>query len=277
MPYSPIKGFMYNLFLFEKILSMALITNSYMDWWNERLQLMTAVVIPSVMYVIGGLLYKKNIRFIAVSIVALGSAVVAIYMIGISISSDIFKYGYYVEPFTGNAAEKSVFVGLLIIPAAVLVGLVLYYFKLNKLVTASVVTVVTGITMLPLIRDGRLVFIKEAFRLQMNLSSGLQWISSKENYLNIRTSHCMWLDFARDYGMVALGLLAVFEIWSIYCFVRMLLEKNKNAVQYILIVAFVLFNFHFMFEATAIDSKYIFALGLFVYGLVTAEVGWGEN
>lgn len=105
----------------------------------------------------------------------------------------------------------------------------------------------------------------------------LQWIASKENYYGLITSHSMWLDFARDYGMVVLGLLLVFEVWSIYCFIRMLRNGRKSLVDYVLIVAFVLFNFQFMFEASAINSKYIFAMGLFVYGMITSSVVIGEK
>ena len=77
--------------------------------------------------------------------------------------------------------------------------------------------------------------------------------------------------------MVVLGLLLVFEVWSIYCFIRMLRNGRKSLVDYVLIVAFVLFNFQFMLEASAINSKYIFAMGLFVYGMITSSVVIGEK
>lgn len=115
--------------------------------------------------------------------------------------------------------------------------------------------------------------IKEALHLQLNMKSGLQWIASKENYYNLRTSNSTWLDFARDYGMVIFCLLVVFELWSIYCFIRLLLKQEKELIDYWLIVAFILFNFNFMFDASAITSKYIFALGLMVYGMITSNIG----
>ena len=160
---------------------------------------------------------------------------------------------------------------------AVTVGIILYLLKLSKPISAIATIAVTGIGAYPAITDGRMLFIKEALKLQLGMKSGLQWIASKENYLEIRTSHSMWLDYARDYGMVVFGLLIVFELWSIFCFVRMLRNGRKSFIDYVLIVAFVLFNFFFMFEASAITSKYLLAMGLLVYGMITSSVVIGEE
>lgn len=167
----------------------------------------------------------------------------AIYMYVISSGEETFSQGLYIGPFTKVSVDKSVFMAFWILPISLVIGLLLYYFKINKMFASAIVLVITGILSYPFITDGRMFFIKEAFRLQIRMRWWLQWITSKENYYGLITSHSMWLDFARDYGMVVLGLLLVFEVWSIYCFIRMLRNGRKSLVDYVLIVAFVLFNF----------------------------------
>ncbi len=265
------------LFLGLGILSFAFITCSYMDWWNDRMELLLAVIIPTIVYVFGGLIFNKKNRIRIIVLSAMLSGIAAVYMYVISIKSEYFSLGLYTELFTNNSVDKSVYLALWILPISLLIGTVLYLTKLNKTVASLITLIGTSIITYPYISDGRLVYIKEAIRLQLGMESGLQWIASKENYLGILTSHSMWLDYARDYGMIVFGLLMVFELWSIYCFLRMIRNGRKNLVDYVLIVSFILFNFQFMFEASAITSKYIFAIGLFIYGMVTSAVVVGEQ
>ena len=67
-----------------------------------------------------------------------------------------------------------------------------------------------------------------------------------------------------------------FEVWSIVCIVKMILKRDRVMSDYILIVEYVLFNYYFLFEATAIKSKYLLAAGLMVYGLILSSVGAEE-
>ena len=254
------------------LLSFAFITILYMDWWNDRMQLLWPVVIPTVAYVAGGFSFRQPIRKTIIISSAAISGAMAIYMYAISVKSEFYEFGIFTEPFTRNNVDKSVYIALWILPLSVAVGIILYLLKLSKPISAIATIAVTGIGAYPAITDGRMLFIKEALKLQLGMKSGLQWIASKENYLGIRTSHSIWLDYARDYGMVVFGLLIVFELWSIFCFVRMLRNGRKSFVDYVLIVAFVLFNFFFMFEASAITSKYLLAMGLLVYGMITSSV-----
>ena len=82
----------------------------------------------------------------------------------------------------------------------------------------------------------------------------------------------MWLDFARDYGVIIFGILLGFIVWTIVCFIRMLFSDNKGLHIYITLVAFVLFNYHFMFEATAFNNRNILYLGMFIFGFIASNV-----
>ncbi len=257
-------------------LSMSLLTNSFMDWWNDRMDLLMGAIVPSVALVLGGLLYKEFSRVVLLGVSAAGFTIFGTYMFAISRGNAVYRWGYCIEPFTGSMVEKSVFLAIWIVPVAVLFGLLAYHFKIKKWLLAIISVVVTGVIWVPRIIDGRLALMIEATRLQINMPSGLQWIASKENYSGLVTSHCMWLDFARDYGLITLGLLMAFEVWSIVCIVKMILKRDRVMSDYILIVAYVLFNYYFLFEATAITSKYLFAAGLMVYGLFFSSVGAEE-
>lgn len=254
------------------VLSFGILTSLYMDWWSDRLELIWAAIIPTVAYILGGRIYNKRYRVLALSIISIINVIMAICMYVISAKTEYFKFDMYTEPFTYKVVDKSVFIAFMIMPLAMIIGTVFYRIRIDKVKSVVITILFTGIILYPVITDGRLGLIKEALKLQFGMKYGLQWIASKENYLGINTSHSMWLDYARDYGIVVLGLLGVFEIWSIYCFVKMIRKRNKDIVDYILIVAFVLFNYHFMFEASAITSKYIWALGLFIYGMIISSL-----
>ena len=257
------------------LLFMALIACAYIDWYNDRLDMMWGFLIPVVAYLVGGIICTGKYRLHCLLVGAGCSGLYAICMYFISSKSQYFQFDLYTEPFSDVVVEKSVYVAMWILPLAVVIGLIFYKLQLNKVIAAIVITVVALVGAYPYISDGRLVFIKEAFRLQMGMKSGLQWIASKDNHMLIRTSHSMWLDYARDYGMVVFGILIAFEIWTIICFVRMLLKNDKSLFDYILMVAFILYNYQYMFEASAITSKYILAMGLCIYGCLSSPGrGW---
>ncbi|WP_155951045.1 hypothetical protein [Pseudobutyrivibrio sp. MD2005] len=264
------------LFFGLGLLTMALISSSYVDWWNNRLSLLMPFVIPVCGYLLGGVLNRKKYQFAILIIVGILSTLIVINMYRLSINSEFYKFGLYTEILTGNTVDKSVFEALWIIPISIIVGILLYTTRMSKIIVALLSTTCIGILFASRIQDGRLVFIKEALRMQLGMKTGLQWIASKENYLGIRTSHCMWLDFARDYGMVVFGLLFAFELWSLYCFCKMVCHKDKYVTEYILIIAFILYNYQFMFESSAITSKYIFSLGLMIYGMICADIAYND-
>lgn len=251
----------------------ALICCAYKDWWNDRLSLLLTVIIPLVSYILGGMIRDRRKQMALFILMAIASAAVAIWMYVISVKTEYYPYGLFTEPISGNLVEKSVLIALWIPAVACLIGFTLYKIRFSKAITIVSVGFCCGVILLPQIRDGRLFNIKEALRLQLGMKSGLQWIASKENYYDLKTSHSMWLDFARDYGMVVFGLLIVFELWSCYCLVKVIRKKNRNLIDYVVIVAFVLFNYQFAFEATAVSSKYIFILGMFVFGIVAGRAG----
>ncbi len=253
------------------IISITLITTGYMDWWHGRYIIFVPIIIPTIAYIVGMIAVRRKHQITLLILAGIVSLLAAVYTYFISIHGEYYSAGFYIEPITGLVVEKSVFNSLLILPISIVVGYIMYRFKLNKTLFAVLITGISFIILLPVIKDGRIGQMKEALRLQLNMVSGAQWIQSRENYTGLITSHSMWLDFARDYGVLILILLLVFEIWSFYCFVKIVTNNKKDIVEYILIVAFILFNFHFMLESTAITSKYIFAMGLFVYGMISVD------
>ncbi len=265
------------------LLMMALLASAYIDWWYDSLSILNLLVIPTVFYLIGAIGKNEkinNIKFVVFSVV---SVILAIYMRIISQGAN----GYYIDPFSKATTIRSAYIALWIIPVSVMIGVLLYKFKINKLIVAIIVTIVSGIAFATQIMDGRIGTIKESFNLLysvtmklsteveqeigMPLSLGTPWVYSSENYLGITSSHNMWLDFARDYTVIVFGLLVAFEIWTIIAFIKMIVNKNKRLTDYILIIAFIFFNFHFMFEATGFSNRYIFAFGMLVYGMVASR------
>jgi len=249
------------------VLLFALLSASYLDWWTDRMMLVSVFVIPIIAFVVGGLLKGRN-REIALFVVACVSAVAGLIMFFVSRNGEYYVLGYYTELITNNVVDKSVFYAFWIIPVAVIIGIIWYVVKINKWLATILTTIITTILLWGQIKDGRLAILKEAIRLQLNMEKNMRWILSKENYAGITSSHNMYMDIARDYGVITFGLIIAFELIAIVCFFRMLMNKNKTATEYILIVAFILFNYHFMLESTAVSSKYIFSMGLFIYGMV---------
>lgn len=256
------------------ILTMALLGNCYRDWWSDRLQIISTFIVLTIPLIIGGIVNKKRAMEMVLLIGSLVSLIAACFIYVVTCKSEYYKSGYYIEPFTGNVVEKSVIIALLFIPIAIIFGFVLYKLKLNKKICAVLIIIITCIICWNQIHDGRISVIKEALRLQLGMDQGLPWINSKDNIYGIISSHSMWLEYARDYGILTLGLLVVFEIWGLYCFIRIVLNKNKDFSVYVVMIAFILFNYNFAFEASAYTQRYIFALGMFIYGALfrlTAE------
>lgn len=254
------------------LLIFALLSASYLEWWSDISKVFMTFILPTFLYAITFFINNIKSQLKCLTLFAILSTFIIVYMFVISRNSEYYPAGFYIEPFTNIVVEKSVFYGLWIIPISVVVGGVLHWFKVNKWIAAVVVTVVTGILSYGQITDGRLHMLKEAVKLQLNMEKNMRWMLSKENYEGIITSHNMYMDFARDYGVITFGLIIAFEIWAIICFIKMLMNSNKTMVEYVLIVAFVLFNYHFMFESTAFASRYIFAIAMFVYGMIENSV-----
>jgi hypothetical protein len=270
------------------ILMMALVASAYIDWWNGSLQLLPLLILPMGAYLISSLFSSERCKEILLIVVAVLCVIIGIYMRLLSEKSGTLGIGLYVNPFTKGTTLKSAFIAFAIIPIAVLLGFIAYKFKVNKIIVAVITTIISGIDLIPQIIDGRFTYMKEALyllytvtfktttdaekALGMSLDYGNSWMNSKENVLGMTTSHNMWLDFARNYGLIVLGILIAFEIWSIISFIKMIKNKDKTFVNYALIIAFILFNYHFMLEATAFSNKYIWILGMFVYGMITVSV-----
>lgn len=272
------------------ILMFALMAASYMDWWNDRLNIFYVMIIPVSAFLLGAMIKNSNWKNISLAVASVCSIFIAIYMYFLSRSSGLLAQGYYINPFTKGNTLQSSFVALWIIPASVLIGFVFYKVKLNKIIAAIGTVFAATLLLRSQIIDGRLAIIKEAFRLLycvtckqttdiekeigFSLELGTPWVYSKENYLGLMSSHNMWLDFARDYGVIVFGLLLGVEAICIIAFVKMLLNDDRHLYNYILIVAFILFNYHFAIEATGFSDRYIFVFGMFIYGMLTSSTGF---
>ncbi len=253
------------------LLSFALLALTYFDWWSDRRDYLIAFVIPVLVFIAGVMLKEGLIKNVSIYMLGAVSFAFGIKIYLTSRNTQLFRWGYFTEPFTGNSIDISVLAAFFIIPVAIVIGTILYYTKINKIIVTVVTTVVSGIVFSPKIFDGRMGDIKEAFRLFM--SGPELWIRSDENIRGLVSSHNMWLDFARDYGLIIFWLLIAFEIWTIICLVKVIKNSNRRYVDYVLIVAFILFNYHFMFEASGFSNRYIFITGLFIYGLIAASAG----
>ena len=227
-------------------LFFALLMCSYWDWRVDRFNLILGFILPVIMYVIGGMLYKNNLKYFMVGMLAIASLV--------TIISNGLNYF------------------ALIIPGAILIGFVCWKFNFNKVILSIITIVANTVAVLLLFNDGRLAILKEAIRLQLGMGQGYGWILSGDNVAGITYSSSLWLDYARDYGIIVLGILLAFEIWMVVCLVKLVFNNSKELIHYILIEAFILLNFYYMFNSNAYNNKILFAIGLGIYGMITSIV-----
>jgi len=237
-----------NGFVALGLLSFALLANCYMDWWKDRLDILITFVSPLALFLIGLMFFKhKKEQYILIT----GGIIC-------SIAGIIYEY----------INSGSIDWALLIIPASLIIGIIFDRVKLNNLMAGIISVVLSGIILLPKITDGRMFTLIESVRFLKDTGKATSWIYSSLNTSGIISSHNMWMDFTRDYGTITLGILAAFELWMIYCFIRVVISQNKSLTNYFLIASFILFNYHFMIEATAFSNKYIFAIGMLIYGMI---------
>ena len=85
------------------------------------------------------------------------------------------------------------------------------------------------------------------------------------------SSYNMWLEYGRKYGMVVFFLLEVFKVATIVDAVKLLLIKGDK-IKFLLLPAFILFNLFYSFEYLAIDYVYLWLFGLFISGMIRAEI-----
>ncbi|SDH62197.1 hypothetical protein SAMN05421493_102142 [Pseudobutyrivibrio sp. 49] len=280
--YSP-NRYRHVIFTFS-LLMFAFVGIVYTDWYVYEIKMLPAMILPAFAFLAGSMCPKGKWRNIGLVSVCGISIVIAIYMRHISKQTEYYVAGYYMDPFKKIIVEKGAYTGLWIIPIALVAGFVLYKIRFNKALTAIIPTIVTGAVFASFIKNNRIPYIKEALRLiyytqfrlyrawekenKIPMQFGISWRWAHENKSGVLTSFNTWLDFDRDYGLIVFGLLLAFEIWAFVCFIKMIKNKGKQLSDYVLIVAFVLFNYHFMFEAAAYNSKYIFILGMFIYGMI---------
>ena len=280
--YSP-NRYRHVIFTFS-ILVLAMIGVAYTDWYVYELKVYVGLVLPAIAFLAGAMCNKGKWRNIGLALVGGMSVIIAVYMRHISAQTEYYVAGYYMEPFKKIIVEKGAYTGLWIIPIAIVAGFVLYKIRFNKALTAIIPTIVTGAVFASFIKNDRIPYIKEALRLiyytqfrlyrawekenKIPMQFGISWRWAHENKSGVLTSFNTWLDFDRDYGLIVFGLLLALEIWAFVCFIKVIKNKDKQLSDYVLIVAFVLFNYHFMFEASAYNSRHIFMMGMFVYGMI---------
>ncbi|MCR4694726.1 MAG: hypothetical protein K5773_05355 [Pseudobutyrivibrio sp.] len=243
-------------------LAVGLITVIYIDFRGGRLDVVEKMLIPLACYCIGR--FVKSVKGMYVILTGL-CAGLAMYTFVISRNTEFFLAGYVIEPFSGNVATAGVLYILLIPLIAVIVGGIFYKCKL-KLFATSVITVVFSLLLgLNVIRDGRIHNMIDAVHMLIVQPWGSFEIKSAAD----NSSHNMWLDYGRDYGMTVLAFLLLFLVSSVVSFIIYILKTNTSGpIQYMIIVAYILINEIFMVDAVFFIYTKYFAMGLIVLGLM---------
>ncbi len=182
----------------------------------------------------------------------------------------LWKSGYYVNSAGAIISNFEIifFLAPIIIIACSLILWFLHYKKLNKWLVALVAIIMAGFFLYLLrgnLRDGRLSAIKEALRLGWKNPWGGFTVTS----LGINTSHCLWLDYFRDYGVMVFTMLVIFEVMTIIDVIRLIfIKKDLSLAGIILAVASIFYSCFYALEGDPMTYIYMWYTGLFVKGML---------
>ncbi len=182
----------------------------------------------------------------------------------------LWKSGYYVNSAGVIISNFEIifFLAPIIIIACSMILWFLHYKKLNKWLVALVAILMAGFFLYLLrgnLRDGRLSAIKEALRLGWKNPWGGFTVTS----LGINTSHCLWLDYFRDYGVMVFTMLVIFEVMTIIDVIRLIfIKKDSSLAGIILAVASIFYSCFYALEGDPMTYIYMWYTGLFVKGML---------
>ena len=242
-------------------LAYSMINMVYIDYYCDRLAIYM-LLIPIAAYLLGE---KLPSRGFLIGVVAFICAVVVAITWFNSRNTEYYLAGFVFEPFTGIVVKKCYIIGMAILPFSLIAGAIFKKLKIPKIAVVLISFALAGVYYRNRIMDGRLLNIKEALLLWKEMPWGSFTVTSSIAL----SSHSMWLDYARDYGiMVAIPLL-IFALICLVRFVKLIMSKDRNDwLSYALIVSFILFNVYFSLEAVPYNQKYIFYIALLSWGML---------
>lgn len=257
------------MFLIQGLLAMGV-----HDLYSGRQDMVFSIGIPAVFYILGVYLsriYHNEKPFGAYITIALMTAITAVkglVELFFTYKSEYWASGYYLQLFTGELVEQNEitfdFIMLMAIILAILI--VVKPSKIKTIAILSIAAIVGLFLFRHQLMDGRLNAIIEAIGLTLAYKSGGFTVTA----LGINTSHCMWLDYARDYGIIILSMLGLFELLTLIEAIRFAKNTSRNRfLTYTLVISYALLTIFYLLESSPISHKYIWYEGLVISGMMT--------
>ncbi|MCR4695293.1 MAG: hypothetical protein K5773_08250 [Pseudobutyrivibrio sp.] len=245
-------------------LSFSLIAICYYDWWYDKLRLYMVLVAPIGCYLLMSFLSRSKIADGILAAMGIASLLLAGYTY--THSDEFLGIGFVKEPFSHNPVTKDYLIILCLIPLALVLGLIMSKFKLNKCWAVVIGTIASLYLFRSQMFDGRVVTIKEALKLAFTYNKGEAWGPIGLTTSDINTSYNSWLNYSRDYGLIMFILMMAFLCWTLWRFIQFIREAEPKGFDYMLILAYIFMMVGFSFTDFAYDYKYMLIAFLIICG-----------
>lgn len=243
------------------------------DLYTGRQDMVFTVGLPAVFYILGVYLsrifYKEKPigAYFTIAVMAVITSIKGVMELWSTYHSEYWRSGYYLQAFTGNIVEQNevTFDFILLIAIVLAVLIAIKPSKAKTIIILALASLVGLYLFRHQLRDGRLHAIIEAL--------GLTWVNPWGGFtvtsLGINTSHCMWLDYSRDYGIFVFTMLIIFEIMTVVEAMRFRKYLSENRLlAYTLLISFVLLTIFYALEGSPLTHKYIWYEGLVISGMM---------
>lgn len=233
-------------------LAQAFIIISFLDLKTDRLMCLESVPLIIFSYIWGKIVPNRKLTTIIIGIV-------------------LSLYGLFGNNFINKSNHMLYFI-------VIYAGAMACVYKTTKSKIVTCICICLG-AILQLFNMSNL---KESGILKWVLAQWDGWNSLKNypwrfnpNIYGDYSTHCMWMDYGRDYGLVVMVLLLVFLVLSIKDVIILAIEKRIPFDEKVLwITSFVGFNIYYLFEADAFEYnvRYLWAFGLVFSGIIRSLV-----
>lgn len=243
------------------------------DLYTGRQEMVFTIGLPAIFYILGVYLSRISYKekpvgaYLTIALMAAITAIKGIIELFATYHSEYWRSGYYLQAFTGNIVEQNeiTFDFILLISIILAVLIAIKPSKAKTIIILAVASLLGLYLFRHQLRDGRLHAIIEAL--------GLTWTNPWGGFtvtaLGINTSHCMWLDYARDYGIIVFAMFVIFEIMTIVEAARFMKYLPQNRLlYYTILISFALLTIFYALEGTPISFKYIWYEGLVISGMM---------
>lgn len=257
-------------------LIQAMVLMGVHDLYAGRQDMVYTIGWPVVIYIVGGYVARLKYRnysigiFIPLVIFSFYYLICGIREVSRTKDMGLWKSGYYVN--SAGAVISNYEIMFFLAPVIIIAYSLLIYFlhdkKINRWLT-SLVAVALLLIFLYMVRgnfrDGRLSAIKEALILGWKNPWGGFTVTS----LGINTSHCLWLDYFRDYGIMVFTLLIIFELMTIVDAFRLIfIKKDRSLAAIVLATLSIFYSVFYALEGDPLSYIYMWYTGLAVKGMV---------